>query len=91
MESDADRASMLRGLGGSLFETSVGQILAIFDNEFVDGVEVEGRQPVLTCRTSDVERLRVQKGATVAVEAANYRVRRHEPDGTGLSRLILES
>ena len=81
---------MLRSVGGAEYPTDGGNILGVFDHEYVDGVDVEGRQPLLTSATADVVALGLRKGSLVTVGGETYRVRRHEPDGTGMSRLILE-
>ena len=81
----------LRVLGGEEHDTDAGPLLGIFDHDYVEGVDVEARPPTLTCNTAAVERLQLRKGARVTVSGVAYRVRRHEPDGTGLSRLILET
>lgn len=79
--------------GGVTVTTSQGAFSAIFDNEYVPqtlgALEVESRGPALTCRTSDVERLGLQKDTELTVRGETYRVRKHEPDGTGLSVLLL--
>lgn len=92
IESDADRLEMIRAVGGVECKVNKGAFQAIFDNEFVESEAepgVEGRQPVLTCRTSDVGELEIRKGSHVTIGAEVYRVQRHEPDGTGMSRLVL--
>lgn len=66
---------------------------AIFDNGYSLGsVGVMGMassQPALTLPTASVGGNPV--GATVQVGAASYLVAAHEPDGTGVSRLLLEA
>jgi len=91
MESLADRRTSIRALGGKDYSTAAGQLLAIFDNEYLEGLGTETRQPVLTCATEDAEARSVtRKGAQFPdIEGNAYKVIRHEPDGTGMSRLIL--
>ncbi len=92
MESEADRRASLKALGGQCYPTAAGPLLAIFDNEYMEGVGTETRLPVLTCATADAEAVEAtRKGAEVTVDGKVYRVDRHEPDGTGMSRLILRS
>jgi hypothetical protein len=90
MISDATFRVMLRSVGGTQLSTDSGSLLGFFDNEFIEGAEIEGRQPVLTCATPNVVALGLRKGSLVTVEGETYRVRRHEPNGDGMSRLILE-
>lgn len=91
-ESDADRLDMIQAVGGLCVKANQGEFFAIFDNEFIE-VEgepgVEGRQPTLTCRSTDLERLEVQKNSNLTVGPDNYRVQRAEPDGTGMTKLVL--
>lgn len=93
MDTDADLLELIRGLGGVRVIVSNGDFLAIFDRQYLSdgvGVDVETRTPALTCRSSDIERLRVRKGTPVTVPDGTFKVRRHEPDGTGMSTVILE-
>ena len=92
LDSDADLLALIRDSGGVECKVNKGSFLAIFDNEFVESETepgVEGRQPVLTCRSSDVGNLEIRKGSHVTIGADSYRVQRPEPDGTGMSRLVL--
>ena len=92
IESDTDRLEMIRAAGGVECKVNKGSFWAIFDNEFVESETepgVEGRQPVLTGRSSDVDNLEIRKGSHVTIGADSYRVKRPEPDGTGMTRLVL--
>lgn len=92
LDSDADLLALIRDSGGVECKVNRGSLQAIFDNEFVESETepgVEGRQPVLACRTSDVTNLEIRKGTHVTIGTDYYRVQRHEPDGTGMSRLVL--
>ncbi len=93
LDSDADRLEIIKSLGGQLLPVSGGEFWAIFDRDFSEvlgGPSVETRQPFLECRTSDVLALGLDKEIDISVGNLPYRVRRHEPDGTGMSRLILK-
>lgn len=91
MESEADRRAMLIGLGGKCYPTAAGSLLAIFDNEFLDAGGTETRMPVFTCTTEDAAQVTAdRKGTAVTVDGRVYKIRRHEPDGTGMSRIPLE-
>ena len=73
--------------------TVAGQaVQAIFDNGFALGdvgmAGMAGTQPVLTVPTASVPASPV--GSAAVVNATNYEVAAHEPDGTGMSRLLLE-
>jgi hypothetical protein len=68
-------------------------VLAIFDNGYAFGnaglTGMASTQPTLTLATADVPATPV--GATAIVNATTYVVVAHEPDGTGVSRLLLEA
>ena len=68
-------------------------VAAIFDNGFALGnvgpYGMATSQPSLTLSTADVPATPV--GVSVVVGGASYLVAAHEPDGTGVSRLLLES
>jgi hypothetical protein len=100
IESDADRLDIIQTLAGiSTDEITVrhptGQFDAVFENEFLEvgfGAGVETVQPVLIARTIDVASL--VKDTPLEFEDDRgqtqfYRVKHHEPDGTGMSRVLL--
>lgn len=66
-------------------------VRGIFDNEFaeveVGEVAVEGTQPRFMCKTSDVVALVADEDFTVG--GVTYKTIRQEPDGTGISLVIL--
>ena len=67
-------------------------VQAIFDNGFALGAVglagMAGVQPTLTLPTASVPASPI--GVAAVVNATNYLVAAHEPDGTGMSRLLLE-
>lgn len=67
-------------------------VSAIFDNGYalgsVGSMGMAGAQPSLTLPTASVPANPVGKLAVVGV--VTYRVAEHQPDGTGISTLILE-
>lgn len=71
----------------------VAGVRAIFDNGYSLGtVGISGMassQPALTLATTSVPADPV--GLPVVVQGVSYLVAAHEPDGTGFSRLLLES
>lgn len=92
LESEAMRQAAIETLGGITAKCEKGEFLALFDNEFVElagEVPVEGRTPILTATSCDVERLELRKGSQVTVCAESYRIARLEPDGVGMHRVIL--
>ncbi|MEN9885766.1 MAG: hypothetical protein RL758_344 [Pseudomonadota bacterium] len=66
-------------------------VTGIFDAAYAVGnvgIGMAGTQPVFTLATSGIVGEAV--GQTLVVNAASYVVSAHEPDGTGMSRLLLE-
>ena len=92
-ESDADRESIIRALGGVRLSTSRGEFDALMDEGFaeaqLDPTNAEGTQPYLVCRSSDVERLKISKGVVIMLGTRALKVVRPEPDGTGMVRLVV--
>lgn len=69
----------------------------IFDNAHqmvdMDNASVSSVAPVFTCRTSDLDGLRMGKargGDQIVIAGVTYLVRDAQPDGTGVTALILE-
>jgi len=97
LESDADRLASIQALGAGAILKHQGVIYdVIFDNEYVLAGEVEERAPAATMRSSDVALAAFGKDAVVQVynpfdgSTKDYRVRRFEPDGTGMTQVILK-
>lgn len=63
-------------------------VSAIFSNRSADVLDVAGTQPYLTVESSVVAS--TARGTAVVVNGTNYTVAKLEPDGTGLTRVILE-
>lgn len=61
----------------------------IFDNEYVSPGDISGSEPVIVCKTEDVENL--QRNDVLERGSDLYTFILQEPDGTGVSRVILES
>jgi len=87
IETDADRLAFLSILGQTV-TVNGNPISAIFDAEYISPLNVASTNPVLTCRSIDVAS--VVRGNASVVGAVNYTVRGIEPDGTGITLLILE-
>lgn len=74
-----------------LADSSERTITAIFDDAFFDSnvgeTVLDTTQPRLTCRTSDL--LNIPLETTVSVNGKTYSVVKFQPDGTGMSIVIL--
>jgi hypothetical protein len=90
METESDRLASIQALGGQLVSAEAGPFWAIFDREYQESLDTSTRVPVLTARTSDAEQFIPRKGAAVTVAGKVYRVREHQPDGTGMTLVYLE-
>ncbi|GJQ59783.1 MAG: hypothetical protein D8M57_13215 [Candidatus Scalindua sp. AMX11] len=68
-----------------------GTIQGIFDNAFLedqqDDVDIETLQPQVTVKTSDVSGL--AHGDTMTIDSVVYNVIGIQPDGTGLTNVLL--
>ncbi|MEN9438321.1 MAG: hypothetical protein RIR09_2976 [Pseudomonadota bacterium] len=88
-----NRAVVTRLSTGEVITVGGSVVDAIFDNgNTLGNVGIMGMastQPVLNLASADVPSNPV--GAAVLVGSASYLVAAHEPDGTGISRLLLES
>lgn len=73
--------------------TIAGSVVrGIFDNAYEPaevGIGMASSQPAFTLPTSSVVGEAV--GQSLVVNGASYLVAAHEPDGTGVSRLLLEA
>lgn len=94
VESADDRAIFLAvddfGVAATIGGSTVN---GIFDNEYIEvetgaGVGVSLQQPRFTCRSADV--LAVVEGTSATISGVSYTVRIVQPDGTGMTELILE-
>jgi len=61
---------------------------AIFDATYIDPLGTTSARSMLTCRDEDIRG--VVRGAPAVVRGLNYIVRGIEPDGTGVTALMLE-
>jgi hypothetical protein len=88
MNFAADLGAMLAGPFGELVTIASRPVRAIFDAAYADALGVAGSAPVLTCASADVAT--VARGAPVRVRGAAFTVANIQPDGTGVTVLILE-
>jgi hypothetical protein len=71
---------------------SASNVKGIFDNEFFEAgvgeVGVAIQQPRFVCRTSDVSA--AAEGDAITINSVAYTIRVVQPDGTGVTTLVLE-
>lgn len=60
----------------------------IFDNQYASPFDISASRPSCLGKSSDLDSLLF--GAEIAVDGVDYVVRSVEPDGTGMTRLLLE-
>lgn len=69
-----------------------GAVNGQFDNDYYgsefESIEVQGKQSSFTCATSDVPN--IKKNTAVRVCGSDYLVTKPEPDGTGVTVLVLQ-
>jgi hypothetical protein len=87
VENSADRLAMLSDFGQTV-SIDGSDVTAIYDEDYVESLDIAGTRPLLYCRTSDVES--AGHGDSVEVDGIDYTVAKVQPDGTGLTVLILE-
>ena len=91
VETAADRTAMLADYGTTVTKADASTFTGIFDNDFlavdVDESEVESSEPTLLARTADVPSL--AHGDTLTISAVSYTVRGIQPDGTGMTQIML--
>jgi hypothetical protein len=88
LESDADRLAYLQAVGEQISVN--GQTLwAVPDNAYVDVLDLAaGTRPQAIVRTADVPN--IAPGQTVVMQGTQYSVAEIQPDGTGMTTLILQ-
>ncbi len=89
MNPAADLPAMFADFG---IPATVGGVAltALFDDEYATALDaVAGSAPVLMVQTSDVPA--VALGAAVLLDSTSYTVIGIQPDGTGITRLVLEA
>lgn len=98
LESEADRLATVQALGsGAKLKSSAGSFAVIFDAEYLLAGEVEERAPVATMTAEQVASAALQKDVVVEVfnpfdgSRKDYRVKRLEPDGTGITLVVLKA
>ena len=87
VETDAERLALLQHLGEQIAVAGVS-VWAVFDNAYAEALGLAGTQPVAACRSTDVAA--VTTASTVVRGATTYRVVGIEPDGTGMTLLVLQ-
>lgn len=92
LEARLNAAAFLR-LSNTVAVVNGAAVAGIFDNGYQPGnvgaFGMAGTQPGFTVPTASVPANPV--GMTVVVGGVSYLVAAHEPDGTGISRLLLET
>jgi len=87
-ETDADRLAVIQECGGQLVTVATASVWGIFENAYAEDLGIAGTRPELTCRTTDVST--AAAGTAVVANELSYLVRGIQPDGTGMTVLILE-
>lgn len=85
-----DLAPYFADFGTVATVSGVGDVTGIFDTPFAGsfGDLVGDTSPTFTAATADVSAVVV--GTSLTINATGYTVARIEPDGTGITRLVLK-
>lgn len=65
-------------------------ISGIFDNLYIEVNGVEGLAPTLNVSSADLATAALTRGVKLTIDSVEYKFVRPEPDGTGMTLLILE-
>ena len=91
VETAADRTALLADYGTTVTKADATTFTGIFDNDSLavdlDESEVESTEPTLLARTADVSGL--AHGDSLTISAVSYTVRGIQPDGTGMTQIML--
>lgn len=87
LESRVNSAG-ITALNNCVATVSGNSVLGIFDEAYTDPMGIAGSSPALTVKSADIPALAF--GAAVVVNSINYTVASIQPDGTGITRLILQ-
>ena len=66
---------------------NAGSVDGIFDRPYIESTDYAGTQPVFQCAESEVSG--VSRGDTITIDSQDYAVVNIEPDGTGITTLVL--
>lgn len=96
IQNDIDNLLFTDSAVDAVYTPQGGQaasIKVIFDNQYQTielldgGVGVESTSPSILCRTSDISG--VKHGDTLVISGTTYYITGVQPDGTGITRLML--
>jgi hypothetical protein len=96
-ESDADRLAIVRAVGEPFSTSRPEKLWLIFDREFIEqtlgNLRNETGKPVALGRTSDMALHELVKESPITRDSdgMKYFVKRIEPDGTGMTLLLLSA
>ena len=93
IEDDNDRDTMLVDGGVSATYNGTATITVLFDDAYFedgvgDGAGVDSSAPAALAKTSDVSGATI--GSTLVIGGTTYHVTSVQPDGQGMTRLVLE-
>ncbi len=83
-------AAILRTFSNQIINVKSGDIIeGVYTREYVETLDIQGNLPVLTGKTSDLTLL--NRGDKLEIDGAIFLYIRSEPDGSGMSRALLEA
>jgi hypothetical protein len=97
VESDEDRLSLLDDFGEDFDTGYTASLRGIFDRDYAEGIAgahaVESRRPMIECRTSDVALHGLVKDSVIrrVADDTTFLAKHFEPDGTGMTVIVLKA
>lgn len=82
-----DSAAFFADFSVAVTLPSAAVVRGIFDAAYADPLGMAGNQPILTVASADVSAVAV--GAALTINAVGYTVTEIQPDGTGMTTLML--
>lgn len=90
VESAADRAALLADFGVSAV-SGASSLTVLYFAPYADAGEMAGYKPSALARTADVSSAGISFGSEIMIDGAEFAVRGLEPDGLGMTTLVLEA
>lgn len=66
-------------------------VYGLFENEYIDVLDVAGTVPAFACRSSDVTANSIARGTSITINSTAYTVRNLKPNGSGITVLLLSN
>lgn len=81
-------AACVAGLANATATIGAASVDGVFDNDYLDPLGMEASAPSFVAESADLTG--VVHGTTITIAGTAYTARNLRPDGTGLTRVVLE-